>query len=119
MSSNCTNIGYVSISEPQAITDLSAVVVGQDILLSWKPEVNSTQDSFYIWYRPLFNASPTQWKQTATSMYQTTLRGMFAGERYEMIVFAVSMGEMGIPRNVFAEIGKYSVNRCPIYLLTT
>jgi hypothetical protein len=37
-------------------------------------------------------------------MYQTTLRGMFAGERYEMIVFAVSMGEMGIPRNVFAEI---------------
>ncbi|XP_052088192.1 tyrosine-protein phosphatase 10D-like isoform X3 [Mytilus californianus] len=90
-------------TKPNSVTELKAAVSGQDVMLSWKPNINSTQDSFYIWYRPILNLS-SFWRQTFTRDFQTTLKGMFAGERYEFIVFAVSIGEMSLPRNVFAEV---------------
>ncbi|XP_063405189.1 tyrosine-protein phosphatase 10D-like isoform X3 [Mytilus trossulus] len=90
-------------TKPNSVTELKASVSGQDAMLSWKPNINSTQDSFYIWYRPILNLS-SFWRQTFTRDLQTTLKGMFAGERYEFIVFAVSIGEMSLPRNVFAEV---------------
>ncbi|XP_076078559.1 tyrosine-protein phosphatase 10D-like isoform X4 [Mytilus galloprovincialis] len=90
-------------TKPNSVTELKASVSGQDVMLSWKPNINSTQDSFYIWYRPILNLS-SFWRQTFTRDLQTTLKGMFAGERYEFIVFAVSIGEMSLPRNVFAEV---------------
>lgn len=102
---------YIFFLEPNSVTELKASVSGQDVMLSWKPNINSTQDSFYIWYRPILNLS-SFWRQTFTRDLQTTLKGMFAGERYEFIVFAVSIGEMSLPRNVFAEVCKYYKVEC-------
>ena len=92
---------------PHPVTDLSATVSAQDITLSWQPGVNSTQDRFYIWFRPMLNSFVSaQWKQAVAINNHITLKGMFAGERYELILFAVSITEMSMPRNVFAEVGK-------------
>ena len=97
----------IFVSEPMPVTQLSPSVTGQHITLSWKPNVNSTQDSYYIWYRPLLNVFPSQWKQVFTTHLQTSLKDMFAGERYELIVFAVSSLEMSIPKSAYAEVCKY------------
>ncbi|KAJ8314615.1 hypothetical protein KUTeg_006765 [Tegillarca granosa] len=106
MTANSTWETVNKTTKPKPITNLSAVLVGRNVQLSWQPGNDSMQDHYYIWYRPTLVTFGSTWYQKATTSESYLLTDMFPGQQYEILIFAVSYGEMSSQKTTYVQIQK-------------
>ncbi|KAK3098725.1 hypothetical protein FSP39_022407 [Pinctada imbricata] len=82
---------------PLQVVDLKYQLMDFDVQLSWQPNTSSTQNSYFIWYRSTMPGFSGTWKQNSTKDLTFTLKDLFPGLQYEMVVFAVSYEESSLP----------------------
>ncbi|XP_048769835.1 tyrosine-protein phosphatase 10D-like isoform X2 [Ostrea edulis] len=89
-------------TKPDKVMNLTYTASQDDIVLTWLPENDSLQDSYFVWYRARLHSTYSQWKKNVSNDTQIKLSSLFPGLLYEMVVFAVSHSEMSPPSVVSA-----------------
>ncbi|XP_060067797.1 tyrosine-protein phosphatase 10D-like [Ylistrum balloti] len=91
-------------TKPKPVLNVTAVLIGRNVILRWTPDPDSTQDHYYVLYRGTIAGVNPSWEQTLSNTTELLLTGLFPGEHYDLLVIAGSYGEMSPHRNVSVQI---------------
>lgn len=98
--------------EPFPVMNVTVTENDQIVTITWKAAAASRQESFLIRYRPTLRDSSSSWLEQTAVTQASQFSQAFPGEKYEIIVLAISNGQKSDPSNATVVIGKWCCRHC-------